>query len=1227
MAVVAPLVLGIGGAALGATFGQASLGWTVGSTVGRMLFPPKQPHQVGPRLGDLSVTSSAHGAPINIGYGTHRMNGNIIWAKPLKEVAVRSGGGGGKGGKGGGGKGGGGGSTTFQYYANVAVAFSEGVADDVLRIWANNELIYDKTGEEGVVRKGGLNFRFYRGTDDQMPDGLIQADKGADLTPAYRGICYIVFEDYNVTDIRHVPSFTAEITYNQTQERLVVPAMTLGSEDWSTDTLVVDFERGRAFVQNPEDGELMIRRFNLHNMREDKRETLSIPFGTGSVPSTILHTGQVALNAGAATNSRAIALYSGDTLQGEVVFGVNNTSTGMDTDRFEYASNMASSAFKTIFGTHETFLGVGTIFGHIGFLSSGDVNGGEVEDLEYVDDSQNTLDNVSNGGDIDFSFSRVKSILGKTELDWTAEFFMLGGAQYNANSSSPLRFYRYRQYDDFSLRMLLGSNWESLVNLEGIGKGWSHVRDYTPSDLIPNETELVNAGVGAVLDQRGSVQQSSGEFLGVEDIGIIFPVQAASDNSIWYVKVNAWTGDVMWRVQTNLVTMPVATQQAVNQSRLYEDSYGIIRPVTTTGARGILINTVTGEIEVNDPTSPASYEGYYPPTGHRGVYDSLTQSFIGLALATEGANPILARWYFKKGQGGSVLVSDIITDLCTRAGLSLSDIDVSDVEDISELGYVIGAFSTARQGISPLMAANFFDGVESDWKVKFVKRGASPVRELSIDDFMLPDKERGYALEKFRDNDKVLPRLLKVDYIDPAIDYESGAQTHQRTLSPTPVMQSENEGFIQLPIAMTGDKAAGIAEILSYTEWMERTNFKFTTDWTNLDLEPSDVITITVDETESYRARILTTELGANLNMEITATEEYAGQYVSGAVGASYRGFDAQNVNVGGMSKLMHIDAPLIFDGHEQADRATAPLYWQLGHFGQSGWTGAVAYKSLDNLQWGILGVSNSPMAWGAALNALGDPQDGNPFKTDTLNTLTVSMVSGEEVLESITYTEMLNGGNFGVLIKNNGEVEYIQWQDVEDNADGTFTLSNLLRGRRGTDTMAYGHGTGEIFIVPDLFTGGMDKITLGGVGVARYWKAVTNGKLFDTVTETSFTSLGRSLMPYAPYQQAATLEAGDDVEITWVRRTRVGGDWVDDSDTVQLAEDSEEYELEILDAPEGTVVRTVTGLTSPLYLYDAADQASDGFTVPMTEITVKVYQMSEQVGRGFTTETTIPVV
>jgi hypothetical protein len=127
----------IGGAAVGALFGAPQLGWIAGAAIGGLVFPHKGPSVEGPRLGDLSVSSSAYGMPIPILYGTMRVAGNMIWSSGIREHRHKEK----VGGKGGGGQT----NISYTYTASFQMALSEGPADDVLRIWADSKLIYDKT--------------------------------------------------------------------------------------------------------------------------------------------------------------------------------------------------------------------------------------------------------------------------------------------------------------------------------------------------------------------------------------------------------------------------------------------------------------------------------------------------------------------------------------------------------------------------------------------------------------------------------------------------------------------------------------------------------------------------------------------------------------------------------------------------------------------------------------------------------------------------------------------------------------------------------------------------------------------------------------------------------------------------------------------------------------------------------------------------------------------------
>ena len=270
------------------------------------------------------------------------------------------------------------------------------------------------------------------------------------------------------------------------------------------------------------------------------------------------------------------------------------------------------------------------------------------------------------------------------------------------------------------------------------------------------------------------------------------------------------------------------------------------------------------------------------------------------------------------------------------------------------------------------------------------------------------------------------------------------------------------------------------------------------------------------------------------------------------------------------------------------------------------------------------VGETVDEMSWGAAGKVLGDVSE--PFMTDETNTLTVFMNTGAANLVSTTQLAMLNGANPAALIHQNGvDVELLQFRDVVVNADGSRTLSGLLRGRRGTEVFTGGHKAGDTFVLLDRSTGGTLQLELAEEDLERFYKAVTTGMLFEEASVDTKSSPLNDLKPYAVVHQKA-VPSGNDIVFTWQRRARVGGEMRDGEGTVPLSEDTEAYELEIFDGPGGAEVREVTGLTARTFTYTAAQQTTDGFTPPLSQITIRLYQISAQVGRGFFREVTLNV-
>jgi hypothetical protein len=198
------VVGGLAGGPFGAAVGRA-LGGLAGAAIDTSLLAGREkPRFVeGPRLKDMPGLTSTEGAPIPRVYGRARIGGELIWATRFQEVAnttvERTGT---SGGKGGGSRGSKTVTTTYSYFANLAIGLCEGPIGFVRRVWADGRELDLTT----------LAMRVHRGLDDQDPDPLILAKEGAENAPAYRDLAYVVFERLALGDFgNRVPQFSFEV--------------------------------------------------------------------------------------------------------------------------------------------------------------------------------------------------------------------------------------------------------------------------------------------------------------------------------------------------------------------------------------------------------------------------------------------------------------------------------------------------------------------------------------------------------------------------------------------------------------------------------------------------------------------------------------------------------------------------------------------------------------------------------------------------------------------------------------------------------------------------------------------------------------------------------------------------------------------------------------------------------------------------------------------------------
>jgi hypothetical protein len=231
--------------------------------------------------------------------------------------------------------------------------------------------------------------------------------------------------------------------------------------------------------------------------------------------------------------------------------------------------------------------------------------------------------------------------------------------------------------------------------------------------------------------------------------------------------------------------------------------------------------------------------------------------------------------------------------------------------------------------------------------------------------------------------------------------------------------------------------------------------------------------------------------------------------------------------------------------------------------------------------------------------------------------------VSDQPTLSSVSRDSLLNDPSVNILVIGD---EVVRFRNALFQNPGQYVLSGFMRGQRGTEWAMGLHIPGEnVSLIRSL---GMKRIKTRQVdlGIEKFYKAVTvNQDIDDVFDTTTFANNGVALKPFAPVDLRASRDSSSNIDFTWLRRTRYatrfGGTF---GDYVPLGEASEMYEVDVYsDDTFTTVLRTIAGLVSSEATYSAAQQTTD-FGSPQAEVSVRVYQMSEIIGRGYPLQGTL---
>jgi len=548
------------------------------------------------------------------------------------------------------------------------------------------------------------------------------------------------------------------------------------------------------------------------------------------------------------------------------------------------------------------------------------------------------------------------------------------------------------------------------------------------------------------------------------------------------------------------------------------------------------------------------------------------------------------------GRLGAGSLATLVRALCLRAGLPEARVDVSGLTGTVE-GYIITALESPRASISTLAKHYGFDAVETEGLIRFVMRDRAPVAALTHDDLVAA--REGDRLELTRAQETELPQALKWQVTRSDGDYDTVQVEARRITVDSTRISSES-----FPLAVPPEEAERRCQRALTEAWTARETAAFQLPPSRLSLDPADVITL--EHNGRASACRITSIADANarglevLRQEGTSAEIGPGEPRPASV--------SEAVSLGA-PEVVFLDLPQLTD--------EVPAHRPFVAARATPWPGQLAvYRSPGADGFALLTTIGQPARIGTLAAEL---FAGPTSRFDMGNALLLDLPEGR--LDSVTDLALFGGANALAVESAPGIWEVLQARNAEIVAPGQYQLTHLLRGQRGTEgAMGNPAPVGARVVVLDDSIVPLP-ISEADIGIPWNWRVGPAARAFTDASYVaeSFTPSGIGLRPFSVAhveQPWRTPRTPGDLTIHWTRRSRAlaADSW--GGVEVPLVEEREAYEVEILD---GATVRRVLRATNTSVVYTATDQTADwgGPLGPVDTLTVRIFQLSAQVGRG----------
>ena len=434
-----------------------------------------------------------------------------------------------------------------------------------------------------------------------------------------------------------------------------------------------------------------------------------------------------------------------------------------------------------------------------------------------------------------------------------------------------------------------------------------------------------------------------------------------------------------------------------------------------------------------------SYVGVGSTPAYRGTSYVVFQNF-----SLDASGNTLPNFEFEVMEATTSLAA-VTSDICVRCGLTTGEIDVTQLTDTIK-GYVVTGRAPPRAALEPLAAAYFFDALEVDGLLRFVKRGTHGLAAVIPEDDLAAVSYGGTLpnqLDTTRKSELELPMEVSVQYQSSDSNYEQGSQYERKVGTRSTVKTSTN-----IPVVLSNSEAHRIASTSLHALWTERTTFGFTVSRKYTYLDPTDLVAVKRGA-DVYEVRLDSIDAAKGI-IKCAGVQEDVGLYGTALntlldtlrVPAPYQ------IDPGYVSSPLMIPAPPLMttSGHEILIGASS---------NNPNYGGCDVYVSLDNLNFEHVGRLTQSSTMGMATAAIGQIAD-----PDITSTLGVDLTQCNGALYSVSRVAADSKESVFYL-----DGEFISYQTATLTSAFNYNLTYLRRGAFNTLDRAHTSGTNFMLI------------------------------------------------------------------------------------------------------------------------------------------------------------------